>query len=426
MLADPLAAAHRLLEHAVGELAAVAGPSAGDGVLLSVLTMCEGATRQLERLSVGAIADLERRGTFAQRGYKSTVTALADLLGWERSDARRRLVVAEQAYERIGLDGTALPARLAATGTVFAAGECSLRQVEVIARVLGSDAAQRLTPQVWTAAEEHLAAKAGDFNPADLHAWGTALVETLDADGPEPDERPPAAVNELFLTRNPDGSGGKLKARIDDAAMFDAIATAIDTHSKPTTGDDVRSTAQRQAEALADVCGYVLDHGDLPDCGGERPHVNVTVRLDELENRARAACLDFGGTLSPEALRMLCCDARVVPIVMGGAGQPLDVGRATRTIPDGLRRAIAARDHGCARCGLPPSWCEIHHVRPWEDGGPTSLDNCAMLCRACHRLVHHGGWDVHMRHGLPEFLPPLWIDPERRPRRRPPHLVATR
>jgi len=187
--------------------------------------------------------------------------------------------------------------------------------------------------------------------------------------------------------------------------------------------DDRRTPAQRQAAALADACGYVLDHADVPACGGRRPHLNVLVPLEELENRARAACLDFGGTLSPESLRMLCCDAAVVPIVLDGKGQPLDVGRATRVIPDGLRRAVAARDGGCARCGRPSSWCEVHHVIPWEQGGETSLANCVMVCRACHRLIHHAGWDVLLTEGRPEFYPPPWIDPQRRPRRRPPRFA---
>ena len=115
----------------------------------------------------------------------------------------------------------------------------------------------------------------------------------------------------------------------------------------------------------------MLDHGDVPKCGGHRPHVNVLIRLEDLENRARAGCLDFGGPVAPQALRMLCCDARVVPIVMNGQGQPLDVGRVTRTIPDGLRRAVAARDRGCAHpgCGRPVSWCEVHHATAWEHGG---------------------------------------------------------
>jgi len=156
----------------------------------------------------------------------------------------------------------------------------------------------------------------------------------------------------------------------------------------------------------------VLDHADVPACGGRRPHLNVLVRLEDLENRARAGCLELGGDLS-----------RVVPVVLSGAGQALDVGRATRVIPDGLRRAIAARDRGCARCGRPASWYEVHHVVPWENGGPTSLSNCCMLCRSCHRLVHHGGWDVHLREGVPEFFPPRWIDPSRSPRGRPRHLA---
>jgi len=146
----------------------------------------------------------------------------------------------------------------------------------------------------------------------------------------------------------------------------------------------------------------------------------VLIRLEDLENRARAAVLDSGGVASPEALRMLCCDAAVVPIVMNGAGQPLDVGRATRTIPDGLRRAITARDQGCARpgCGRPPSWCEVHHVVPWEEGGETKLDGCVMLCRQHHRLIHSTEWMVRVRDGLPEFIPPAWVDPQRRPRRK--------
>jgi 5-methylcytosine-specific restriction protein A len=176
---------------------------------------------------------------------------------------------------------------------------------------------------------------------------------------------------------------------------------------------------------MAEVFGYVADHGDtvvLPAVGGRRPHVNVLIRLEDLENRARAACLDFAGVATPSVLRRLCCDACVIPIVMDGAGQPLDVGRMTRTIPDGLRRAVAARDRGCAHpgCDRLPSWCEVHHVREWEWGGETRLDNLVMLCLVHHREIHTSGWVVRIAaDGLPEFYPPAWIDPLQRPRRRP-------
>ena len=262
------------------------------------------------------------------------------------------------------------------------------------------------------------------LHATELQARGEQLLEVLDADGPEPDDRP-EGVNELHLQRH--RSGGRLVGRFDDAAMFDAIATLVDAHAAPRTAEDDRTPAQRQAEALADACGWVLDHADttaLPSCGGRRPQVNVVIGLADLERRARGACLDFGGTLSPASLGMLACDATVIPVVLGGTGQPLDVGRATRTIPDGVRRAVAARDGGCARCGRPPSWCEVHHILAWEHGGPTALTNLVMLCRVCHRLVHHAGWDVRLTGGSAEFVPPAWIDPLRRPRRRPPPITV--
>ena len=103
---------------------------------------------------------------FAQRGYRHPAWALADLLGMERAEARRRVIAAEQVGERVGLDGQLLPPRLPATAERFAAGEAGLRHVEVIAAVLGSDAARRLAPPVWAAAEAELAGKAGLYTPA--------------------------------------------------------------------------------------------------------------------------------------------------------------------------------------------------------------------------------------------------------------------
>jgi 5-methylcytosine-specific restriction protein A len=101
----------------------------------------------------------------------------------------------------------------------------------------------------------------------------------------------------------------------------------------------------------------------------------------------------------------------------------LDVGRAVRTVPDGLRRAVAARDRGCAfpGCDRPPSWADVHHVIPWEEFGATALRNCVMLCRFHHRLLHSGsGWVVRICGGRAEFVPPKWVDRTRTARRKPP------
>ena len=227
-------------------------------------------------------------------------------------------------------------------------------------------------------------------------------------------------MNEVVLRRHPDHPGGTLNGRFDDAAMFTAIATVLDTGSRPVDAGDDRTPAQRHAAALADACASVLDHGELPTTTGQRPHLTVTIGSADLEHRTRSAVLDLGGTLSPTGLRQLACDARVIPVVLDGAGQPLDIGRAQRTVPEHLRHAVTTRDRGCARCGRPPSWCEVHHVHEWQHGGPTDLDNLVLLCRACHRLIHHAGWTVTLHHGQAVVTPPAWIDPEQRPRPGPP------
>jgi hypothetical protein len=417
----PLALAHRALADAVELLAAASDTTAPPDEVLSALTVCEGLTRRLDHLSVTRIADLVRRGTFAERGYRSPAAALADLLGWERGEAGRRVRIAEQIGVRVGLDGQPLPPRLAATAQVFAAGATSLRHVETIGRELATAAAARLAPQVWAAAEDDLADKATLYTASELGDYARTLIDRLDQDGADDD--PPAQVNSLVLRPRADGSGGKITADLD-ALLFETVAAAIDAAAKPLTKEDDRSMTERQAEGLGEICGSVMTHGStevLPACGGERPHLSVIIRLEDLERRARGAVLDFGARLSPAQVRLLACDARVVPVVMNGAGQPLDVGRATRTVPDGLRRAVAARDRGCAHrgCRRSASWCEIHHLIPWESGGDTSLDNCAMLCRQHHRLMHQPGWTVRMRDGLPEFIPPKWVDADQIPRRKP-------
>ena len=88
--------------------------------------------------------------------------------------------------------------------------------------------------------------------------------------------------------------------------------------------------------------------------------------------------------------------ARLPPILGGAPSQPLDVGRASRVITPTQRAALAVRDGGCVfpTCTRPQAWCEGHHLLHWVDGGPTDLANLALLCRAHHRAIHEGGWQL--------------------------------
>jgi hypothetical protein len=183
---------------------------------------------------------------------------------------------------------------------------------------------------------------------------------------------------------------------------------------------DMRDADARYAEAFLQVCQAAGSDPVAPRRGGEPPHVNVTISLEALRGELGRSpgVLDHGAPISAGLARRLACDAKLIPIVLGAAGEPLDVGRATRSWPAAIRRAIEARDQGCAfpGCERPPTWCDAHHIVWWVRGGPTSVANGVLLCERHHTLVHQDDWHIHLQDGLPWFTPPPWIDPTRTPR----------
>jgi hypothetical protein len=111
------------------------------------------------------------------------------------------------------------------------------------------------------------------------------------------------------------------------------------------------------------------------------------------------------------------CDAAIIPMVFHGPGLALHVGRTRRHFTPAQRRALAARDRGCTfpGCHRRASRCHAHHLVHWEDGGPTNIDNGALLCRYHHQLVHREGWEGRLdARGRPEYRPPATLDPHRR------------
>jgi len=102
-------------------------------------------------------------------------------------------------------------------------------------------------------------------------------------------------------------------------------------------------------------------------------------------------------TLAAQTARRLSCDASIVTIVEDESGQPLDVGRKTRSIPPAIRRALHSRDAGCRFPGCTHTrFLDGHHIRHWANGGETKLSTLVMLCRFHHRQVHEGRVDVQM------------------------------
>ena len=146
--------------------------------------------------------------------------------------------------------------------------------------------------------------------------------------------------------------------------------------------------------------------------------------LDLRDPRAVRCELARVGTIPLVTAQRLACDCAVGRVVMNGESEILDLGRRLRLVSPAIRRAVERRDRGCVwpGCDRPTRWCDAHHIIPWERGGPTSIENCALLCRRHHMLVHEGGWTlVRNIDGTYDVKqPPTDYQPRRRRGRAPP------
>lgn len=346
------------------------------------------------------------------------------MLHLSATEAGTRVAHATQLAPRHALGGEPLAPQLPNTAGALAAGEIGPAQVRVIVETMNAIPTS-VGVAAREAAEADLARYARSFDPTSLHKIGQHILAHLNPDGPAPREEPDsaAAAGELRFRNRRDGRLG-LEGFLEPehSAAFRSLIEHLAAPRPAAEGiPDPRTTPQRNADALMEVCGLARAAQDCPTTAGEPPHLSVTLDWDALRTGLGAATLDYGTPLSAADARRWACDAKIIPLVLGGASEPLDVGRALRTVPLPIRRALIARDRGCAfpGCDRPPGMCQAHHCQHWADGGATSLENCVLLCETHHRHVHHTGWEILIHPGYIDFIPPAIIDPARKPLRNP-------
>ncbi|HXT45539.1 MAG TPA: DUF222 domain-containing protein, partial [Pseudonocardiaceae bacterium] len=328
-----------------------------------------------------------------------------------------------------GLGGAPVQPRLPETAAAVAEHAIGAADVAVIRSVLAR-IPTRIGTQQRVQVEAELARQARILDAGQLAVLGKRMLAYLDQDGRPPNDTP--QTRRWMRLRDRDG-GCELTGWLDWEAA-EIVRSALSPLAAPRPATDVeidlRTTVQRDADALVELAQRALTDGQLPTEGGERPQVVVTVSLPVLQGRLGSASLALGGPITADLARRIACDAEIIPVVLGSRGEPLDVGRASRTVPTAIRRAVVLRDGGCAYpgCAVPARWCDIHHVIGWADGGPTSVGNCVTLCGRHHRLIHHTDWHIDMTDGIPRFHPPPWLGgPARRnPLHTTPELVRVR
>lgn len=210
---------------------------------------------------------------------------------------------------------------------------------------------------------------------------------------------------------------GELVLRALEHAMDSTSEDMDSAGESPTTREPI---AARRADALCGVAESYLNHPENKGSTADRYQVVMHVHADAAPAASMpAAQIENGPHVSAETSERVTCDCSTTALVEDKHGQPLNIGRRSRTIPPPMRRALIARDGGCRFPGCTSHrYCDGHHIQHWQHGGETSLDNLVLLCRHHHQLVHEGGFDCvksetgeiyfvdRRRERLAEFEPP--------------------
>jgi len=157
--------------------------------------------------------------------------------------------------------------------------------------------------------------------------------------------------------------------------------------------------SQKRADELARVVEGFLAGVKNDASGGDRYMVNIHTDIETLKQDGNGAEseMEDRAHVPAETSRRMACDCSVVHWQDNIKGEPLNIGRKTRSIPPAIRRALKRRDHGCRFPGCTcQRFVDAHHIQHWADGGETSMDNLVLLCRTHHRLVHESGYGVQM------------------------------
>ncbi len=348
----------------------------GDLDVVEICTLAE----QVEALKIRAFRAYERSDAWRAEGFRSAAAAVRAKTRMSEGSARRAL--------DLGRTLESLPE----TAEAFAQGEISRQHAHAIADACTAERIEELQ-----GVEEQLVEIGRHVKPNELRAVVKRLTDALDGDGGAADDRKQYMRRRLNVSPTIDGL-----VMIDgvlDPVAGEIVMTALDAVMEQTRcAGDSRSRAQQRADALAELCRRPLDNGELGTSRGVRPHLSVVVDIEELAGnstelvaKARADAAHIGH-LSASTIEWISCDCDVHRIVMAGASEVLDVGRASRTATPAQYKALVAHDGGCGvpGCECKPAWCDVHHLIAWIKGGRTDLANLILLCWRHHREYHLG------------------------------------
>jgi hypothetical protein len=330
-------------------------------------------------------AQINRRlGHFDARGLGAADGA-SSTQSWLRAHAR--LAPAEAAGEVHTARGLR---DFATTAAAWEAGEINrqhARAITMLARETSVEATQRV--------ESALVEVARLCDPLrfanELRAWR----ESLRRSGDGKDESSVESRRELTLAASIGGMTS-IKGWLTPE-VGELVRTLLSSLAAPHTGE-TRTAAQRNHDGLGEACRRLLDGNEVARGHRVRPSLLVLCTMDGLldAERGEAARLGYGSVVDQRTLQRLACDSTVTRVLLSPEGEVLDLGRSARTVSVAQWKALVVRDGGCVvpGCDRPATWCDAHHLLWWTRGGPTDLDNLALVCGYHHALIHEHAWTL--------------------------------
>ena len=384
--ADVLAAAERT--RAANEewrrlVSTAEGPVLGE----ALIQVREAGIDPLEAVFADGLRRFDAAGEYQADGALGMVSWLRWKCKMSAASAAEHLAVARHVDE------------LPKTEEAFARGEISYQQVAVLART-----AEHVGVQEVRKAETSFLKAAETMDPGQLVGVAKDFEHQVAPDAAR-NEAQRAYERRYLHVGDPDNGLVRIDGLLD-AEGGAIVRGALEARMLPRKNDE-RTPGQRRADALVDL----LRGGARTSTDTSAPRVLLTIKatVDTLTKSpgSPAGELENGARIPADAVRRLACDTAISRIV--GRGElDAEITRASRTIPPATRRALVARDQHCvfSGCDRRPSWCDGHHLWHWADGGPTRLENLALLCRPHHRRVHEDGWTLERRNGRFVATPP--------------------